>query len=564
MKHTVMKSLAVGAILSIAVAACSSSGSSSSGGSSSSATGKPLVIDDTPLSPMTDTFNPYSATSTGHVVTADSLYNEPLFIWNILNPNQAPFKILGTGYSWSNGGKTLTITTRSGVKWNDGKPFTASDVAFTFNMIRKNPGVATDGTPVPVSATAPNATTAVLTFAQPQYANMFLIGQTYIVPEHIWANVKPTTFADPNPVGTGPFMLDKFTPQGFTLKANPSYWNKSAIHVPEISYPAYTANFNITSPLASGQIDLAGNNIANVQGVYLAKSPDNHTWFPKSPYLTANNLVSLVINVTKAPLNDPAVRKAISFGINRQQLSAQGETGYEMPETSTSGLLLPAASSFLNPSLANNLPTGGDPAKVSSILQADGWSKAGGKWTKNGKTISFSISDPIPYSDYYLDAQDIAKQLNALGFNVTVNGIGNPTVWQNDVTNGTFDTAIHWSNQGPGPYYIYDSLLDSNLTAAIGKPAANDLGRWKDPATQAALAQFAGTNDTSAQHAAVTKLETIMDTQVPVVPLLYGAAWWEYSTRDYTGFPSSANPFMNPTTNSPYLEETILSLKPAS
>ena len=274
--------------------------------------------------------------------------------------------------------------------------------------------------------------------------------------------------------------------------------------------------------------------------------------------------MSLVINVTKAPLNDPAVRKAISFGIDRQQLSAQGETGYELPETSTSGLLLPAASSFLMPSLANNLPSGGDAAKVSSILTADGWTKSGGKWTKNGKTIAFSISDPIPYTDYYLDAQDIAKQLNALGFNVTVKGIGNPSVWQADVTNGTFDTAIHWSNQGPRPYYIYDSLLDANLTAPVGKPAANDLGRWKDPATQAALNQFAGSNDPSAQQAAISKLETIMASQVPVVPLLYGAAWWEFSTRNYSGWPSSGNPFMNPTTNSPYLEETVLHLTPAS
>src|SRR5215467_6715135 len=102
MRHSLIKSLAVGAILSMAVAACSSSGSSTS--TNTSATGKPLVIDDTPLSPMTDTFNPYSATSTGHVVTADALYNEPLFIFNILNPRQAPFNVLGTAYSWSDGG----------------------------------------------------------------------------------------------------------------------------------------------------------------------------------------------------------------------------------------------------------------------------------------------------------------------------------------------------------------------------------------------------------------------------------------------------------------------------
>jgi peptide/nickel transport system substrate-binding protein len=565
MNHTAIKSLAVAAILTMGLAACSSSGSTTSSSSSSAAaSGKPLVVDDTPLSPMTDTFSPYSATSTGHEVTSDALYNEPLFIWNILNPAQAPFHILATGYSWSNGGKTLTLTIRSGVKWNDGQPFSASDVAFTFNMIKTHPGLSTDGTPVPTSATAPSPTSAVLTFSQPEYSNLFLIGQTYIVPEHIWSKVNPATFADPNPVGTGPFMLDKFTPQGFTLKANPNYWNKSSVKVPEISYPSYSQNFNIVNPLANGQIDLAGNDIANVQTVFLGKSPDNHTWFPSSPYLTANNLVSLIFNVTKAPLNDPAVRQAVSFGIDRQELSTHGETGYELPETSTGGLLLPGASRYLSPALANNMPPAGDPAKVTSLLTAAGWNKVGGKWTKNGKTISFSISDPIPFSDYYLDAQLIAKQLNALGFNVTVDGIGNPTVWNADVTNGTFDTAIHWSNQGPGPFYIYDSLLDSTLTAAVGKPAANDLGRWNNAATQAALAQYAGTNSTSVQQAAITKLENIMNTQVPVAPLLYGAAWWEFSTRDYTGWPSSSNPYMNPTTNSPYLEETILHLKPAS
>jgi peptide/nickel transport system substrate-binding protein len=560
-----MKGLAAAAVLCTAVAACGSSASSApSSKSSSSAVGKPLVIDDTPISPMTDTFSPYSATSTGYVVGAEALYNEPLMIFNTLDPTQAPYDILATGFSWSNGGKTLTLKIRPGVKWSDGQAFSASDVAFTFNMIRTAKGLSTDGTPVPVSATAPNATTAVLNFSQAEYANLFLIAQTYIVPAHIWSKVTPGTFADPKPVGTGPFVLDKFSPQGFTLKQNPTYWNKSAVHVPEISYPAYTANFNIVNPLATGQIDYAGNDIANVQNVYLAKSPDNHTWYAKAPYLTANNVVSLLFNVNKAPLNDPAVRKAISYGINRQQLSSQGETGYELPETSTSGLLLPSQSSYLNPSLQGNIPAAGDPGKVSSILTADGYTKAGGKWTKNGKTISFSISDPIPYSDYYLDAQDISHELDALGFNVTVNGIGNPAVWDGDVTNGTFDTAIHWSNQGPTPYQIYDNWMDDTLTAPTGKPAAGDLGRYKNPAAQAALAQYAGAASSTAQHAAISKLENIMNTEVPVAPLLQGADWYEFSTKDYVGWESASNPFMNPTPGSPYLEETVLHLTPAS
>jgi ABC-type transport system substrate-binding protein len=562
MKHRFLSALAVAGAFTLGIAACGSSGSKAGG---HPATGKTLVIESTPLSPMTDTFNPFSLTSTGYLTNAVALYNEPLFIFNTLNSAQPPIPVLATGYRWSNGGKTLTLTTRSGVKWNDGKPFSASDVAFTFNMIKNSPKLNTSGAPVVTSASARSATTAVLNFAKAQYASLFLIGQVYIVPQHVWASVgDPATYADANPVGTGPFMLDKFTPQGFTLKQNPHYWQKSKLHVPAISFPAYNTNANLVPPVASGQIDFAGNFITNIQDNYLSKSTENHTWLGSAPYFSANNVVGLFLNVTKAPLNDPAVRQAISYGINRQQLNEQGETGYEPPISSTSGLLLPNHKSFLDPALANNLPATGDPAKVASILKADGWAKVGGKWTKNGKTISFTISDPVPYSDYYTCDQLIAHQLNALGFDVKVNGIGNPTVWAGDVANGNFDATIHWSNQGPNPYFIYSNWMDSSQSAPIGKPAAGDFGRFSNPQAQAALEQFAGSGDPATQAQAIKTLEHIMTTQVPVVPLLNGGAWAEVSTRNYTGWPSASNPYMNPVPNTPYIEYTVLHLTPKS
>ncbi len=359
-------------------------------------------------------------------------------------------------------------------------------------------------------------------------------------------------------------MLDKFSPQGYTLKQNPYYWQKSKVHVPEIDFPAYNTNANLVPPVASGQIDFAGNYIANIKSNYLNKSSDNRTWLGSEPYFSDNNLVSLMLNVTKAPLNDVAVRQAISYGIDRQQLSVQGETGYEPPASSSSGLLLPNYKTFLSSTLANDLPAAGDSAKVSSILKADGYTMTNGKWTKGGQQISFSISDPVPYSDYYTDSQLIAHQLDALGFNVTVNGIGNPTVWQGDVANGTFDATIRWSNQGPNPYFIYDAWLDSSQSAPIGKPAAGDFGRYSSPEAQAALQQFASSGDPSVQAQAISKLESIISTQVPVVPLLGGGAWAEVSTRDYTGWPTAGNPYMNPVPNTPYIEDTILHLTPKS
>src|SRR6266536_1847672 len=423
MNHRIMKSLAVAAILSMGIAACGSSGSGSNSSTPTVKQGKTLVIESTPLSPMTDTFNPFSLTSTGYLTNSVSLYNEPLYIWNTLNPTQAPIPFLASGPpSWSNGGKTLTLPIRSGVKWNDGKAFSASDVAFTFTMLSKNPKLNTSGAPVVTSATATSPTSATLNFAAPQYANMFSIGQVYIVPQHVWQSVSdPATFADPNPVGTGPYMLDKFSPQGYTLKANPNYWQKSKVHVPEIDFPSYNTNANLVPPIANGQID---------------------------------------------------------------------------------------------------------------------------------------------WADNYTGAQLIVRQLNAMGFDASVDGIGNPTVWAGDVANGTFDATIHWSNQGPNPYFFYSNWLDKSLSAPIGKPAAGDFGRFSNAQAQAALAQFASTGDSTTQAQAITKLENVMSSQVPVVPLMYGGAWSEYSTRNYTGWPSASNPYMVPVPNIPYLEYTVLQLKP--
>jgi peptide/nickel transport system substrate-binding protein len=564
MSRKAMKVLALAAIAAVGVAACGNSGGGGSSGTK--AGGKTLVIEGTPLSPMTDDFNPFDNSGTGFVVNSIGLVNEPLYIFNNMVPTQKPNPMLASGQpTWTTDGKSVTIPIRSGVNWSDGKPFTASDVAFTFNMLKANPKLFTSGAPVVTSASAASPTSVTLNFATPQIANFFAIAQVYIVPQHIWSKVSdPSTFSDGKPVGTGPYVLDHFSPQGFTLKQNTKYWNKASIHVPEISFPAYTSNFNLVQPVATGQIDWAGNDLANIKRDVLDKSPQNHTYLSSVPYFADNNVVGLVFNTTKKPLNDPAVRQAISLGINRQQLSVQGETSYEPPATSSGGLMLPTDNSYLTPSLANDLPSTGDAAKLTSVLTADGWKKVGGKWTKGGQTIKFSISDPVPYSDYYTDAQLIAHSLNAQGMDVTVDGIGDATTWAADYANGTFDTAIHWSNQGPNPYFYYDGFLDSTLSAPVGKPAAGDNGRYSNAAAQAALAQFAGTTTPTVQADALKKLQDIMSTQVPVAPLLYGGAWSETSTRNYTGWPTPANPYMSPQPTSPYIEYTVLHLKPVA
>lgn len=563
-QRTIVTGIAAAAIL--AIAACGSSSSTTGNKAPQGATGKTLVVESTAQSPITQNFNPFEATSSGTILHSTDLYYEPLFFFNTLDPSAKPADLLGTGYTWSDGGRTVTITTRPGVKWSDGKAFSAADVAFTFNLLKGNPALSQTGTPAPSSATTSGPNTVVLTFAQPEAANMFLIGTQSIVSQHVWSKVSsPSTYNDTTPVGTGPYVLSKFSPQGILLKVNPLYWNKSSVKVPAVDFPSYTSNTAAQSALTSGQIDWAGNDITNVQSVFVGASPStNHVWLSSAPYMSSNNVVTLWLNVTKAPLNDAKVRQAVSYAINRQQLSAQGETGYELPATSSSGLLLPTQQSLLNPKYANDLPATGSATKVASILQSDGYTKSGGKWTKNGKTITFSIEDPTAYTDYYTDAQLIVKQLNALGFDASVDGVGQPTAWANDAANGTFDAMIHWSNQGPTPYFLFDNWMDYNTSAAVGKPAGGDLGRFNNSRAQAALNQYVSSTDTTTQQAALNTLEGIMSTQVPEVPLLYGAAWAEWSTKDYTGWPSPSNPYSDPGPNPSEIEYVILHLTPTS
>jgi peptide/nickel transport system substrate-binding protein len=552
------------AVLTLGIAACSSSPSSPS----ASSTGKTLSIVTTAVSPMVDNFNPFDPTSIGYETHSVDLYDEPLMVFNTQNTAEAPVHELATGYAWTNGGTTLTVTTRAGVKWSDGTPFSASDVAFTFNLIKDHAALNANWTiPVPTSVKATSATTTVLTFAQPQLASAYYILQTPIVPEHIWKNVNPVTYTDADPVGTGPFVLDHFSSTGYTMKPNPDYYAPSSIKVPEVSFPSYAGNANLLPPCSDGTIDWCGAYIDGIPQNYLSKNKDNQSWTTTAPYMSDNNVVGLFFNVTYGALGDPAVRQAISLSIDRQQLSTTGESNSEPVETSTAGMILPAQQNYLPASLANNIPPGGDTAKAAAILQQDGYSKVNGKWTKNGQQITFNIQVPQQYSDYYADAQELVSQLNAAGFNTSVDAIpgsNGGTIWGENVEKGDFQTAIHWGAQGLTPYFTYNNWMNYSLSAPFGTEAGGDYGRWNYAPAQQALTAYQTATTPAQLSAAIATLANIETSQVPVAPLLQGASWAEYSTRDYTGWPSKANPYMDPGPNIPEVLVVVQNLKPAS
>jgi ABC-type dipeptide transport system, periplasmic component len=253
MQHAVLKSLAAAGTLALAIAACSSSGTQS--GSGNAASSKTLVIESTSVTAPSQNFQPLRAERDRVLGPGDRADLRAALHLQRDEPHSQPVPMLASGQpTWSNGGKTLTVPIRSGVKWSDGKPFTASDVAFTYNLVKKNPTLYTASAPLVTSATATSPTSVTLNFSSAQFANLFLIGQVYIVPQHVWGSVSnPVTYTDANPVGTGPYMLQTYSSHGFLLKQNPSYWNKSTVKVTAVDFPFYSSNANLVPPIASGR-----------------------------------------------------------------------------------------------------------------------------------------------------------------------------------------------------------------------------------------------------------------------------------------------------------------------
>ena len=560
--------LAAGAVLGTAalLAACGGSSNNSSKSSStasasnaaqttSGSSSAVLTVESSQQNAITKNFNPNIQSSAATLLGATSLVYEPLLQANAIKPGQY-YNWLATGYTWSNGGKTITFTIRPGVKWSNGTPMTAADVAFTFNLIKKYADVNITG--VNVSSATASGNQATLNFSSPQYANLQNIAaQTYILPQSIWSTVgDPGKYTDPDPVGTGPYTVAQFSSEGITLKANPSYWGgKPAVGT--VQFPTYASANAALAALQTDQLHWGGNFIPGVQKVFQAGHSNHQVWFP--PVQTN----SLEPNLTKFPTNQLAVRKAISLAIDRTALSQQAEGGLEPVATNASGLTLPIFQQFLSPTVANaTLNAHSDIAGAKQVLQQAGYvmGSDGLFRTKSGQKLTINITNPSSFADYAAGDQLIAQQLRQAGIDASFVG-QSVTAWSSDIASGNFQLTSHWSQTSVSPYQLYNDWLNSAL---VTNQSAGNYERLKDPNVDAMLNKLAQANSDADQAADVAPIEQYVAQNLPIIPTVYGVVFDEYNTGKFTGWPSESNPYESGSPNTPTNEVVILRLRPVS
>ncbi|WP_336216475.1 ABC transporter substrate-binding protein [Nonomuraea sp. LPB2021202275-12-8] len=532
------RALAAAAVLVLAMAGCAGGGAGEGKGTASA---PPLIIHAIDSGTFQENFNPFHLEGV-NFGTSGMIY-ETLLFFNKLRPGDvAPW--LALKHEWSKDGKSLTFTLRQGVKWTDGKPFTADDVAYTFEVLRKHPELNKSALELE-GAEALALDKVRVDFATTSYAKLFNIaGSTPIVPKHLFEKQDPVTFTNPQPVGTGPYKLSSFSSQLYEMEKNPAYWQPGKPEVPALKFPAYTAN-GVQTALRQGEVDWAGAFVPDIDKIYVQGKPETNKY-----YFPAEGVVTLLPNLTHPILSKPEVRQAISLAIDRDKIVEVAERGYTKVAHPT-GIPTPGGEAYLPPehkdaaykvdlAKAKELLAGVDPAK-----------------------LRFTLLVPSPFTDWVNAAQLIREDLAKVGITVETRGVAFQD-WVSKVGKGTYDLSIRATPAGAAPYFQMRSLLYGKLAAPVGESATGNYQRWKDAETDRLIDEYAATEDEAEQQRATQELGRIMVEKLPALPLFYSPAWAQYRTDKYVGWPSEQDPYAMPSPyTSPDAAVVLLRLKPA-
>jgi len=498
----------------------------------------PVLSFGKPDGAQTNNSNPFVTTSAARDLGYAYAIYEPLMVDNVLDPTAAPVPWLATDFSWNSDYTAITFTIRQGVKWSDGQPLTPDDVAYSFQIRMDNNG-ALNNEALPYKDVTVNGNQVTVSFTMPQFVNQHRILGIFVVPKHIWSSIAdPTTDTNQNPVGSGPYTLDTFTPMAVTLKANPNYWGGEP-SVKTIAYESFNDNTALLNALVAGDVQWGWGYIANYKDVFDSKDPAYVSWFP-SPL----NFDAMWFNCEKGPFTDVNLRKAVSMIIDRQVLSTTGSTGAAAPITSVTGLPSQAGSSFIAQQFqGQNFAV--DVKGAQDLLTQAGYKVDPGKslTDPSGKAVSITVAVPNGWNDYQAELQLIADAMTTdLGMKVDVQAPTSDT-WFADVASGNFTATLHWTDQGMTPYDAYSSIMNGSYYKPLGQTATNNFGRFQSQdATDALNAYATATTDTDRTTAMATIQQVFVD-QVPAVPLLERPSWGQYSTKYYTGWPTADNPY---------------------
>jgi peptide/nickel transport system substrate-binding protein len=527
-------------------------GCTSGAGSGGDLDGKQLLtIPREDLATFTRNFNPFSPTAAP--MTQQAIY-EPMLVFNPADSTTTPW--LATEWKEAKDGSGITFTLREGVKWSDGEPFTAADVAYTFELQEEIAG----GYGYLDSVEATDELTVEFDFSTAFSPALYEVGQQVIVPEHVWSEIDdPAKETNENPVGTGPYTeVTSFQSQSYDLKRNPEYWQPERQQIEGIRMLAFAGNDPANLATTNGETDWADQFIPNIEDAFVSKDPDHrHYWFPP-----IDATINWQLNTTKAPFDDVRVRKALSMAIDREAVTTVAMQEYTHPADCTG--LSGAYEQWTSTSVADACDwTNRDVDAANALLDEAGYPMGsdGVRTMPDGSPFTFDISVGGTSSDWISVANILSQNLDEVGIEADVTSPD----WSAVVASyedGSFDSGIVWSNNAPTPYQFYNGVMSTKTVVPVGEQATQNYHRFGLPEADDLLTEFAESADPEEQAEVVDELQALFSENAPVIPLFPGPRWGAYNTTRFTGFPNEDDPYATLSTRAPTTVLVLTTLEP--
>jgi peptide/nickel transport system substrate-binding protein len=401
--------------------------------------------------------------------------------------------------------RAYVFTLRKGVTWNDGEPFTAQDVAFTYQYIKDHPYQWVDSSVVE-SVEASDDRTVKITLER-DYAPFQdqVAGTLPIMPEHVYKDVSdPSSFNDPRALtGTGPFKLVNYdkTQGTYLYDANEEYY-QGAPRVKQIKFVKISLEMSAAA-LEKGDVDAAsvpGETVDDLKNKGFAVVEGSHDWVAK-----------IMVNHMKAPFSDPRFRQALYYAIDRQDLVDTGLRGYGL---AGSAGLYASDNEWYNP---DQEQYSYDPARAGQLLEELGYEKKEGSqyYTRTSEPDAIEL---LVTATTERQGELIVKQLDTAGIKVNLRSV-DPKTLDSLVGGWQFDLALSGhGGLGGDPAILNKVILDQK---------SFNSARYDDnPELNGLLESQLEEMDPVRRKELVDSAQELIARDLPALPLYYTDSFW--------------------------------------
>ncbi len=504
--------------------------------------------------------NPMAAVGANLSRGGFQLVYEPLWFYNMLSGEEKPW--LAESYKYNADFTAITVKLRTGIEWGDGKPFTAKDVQFTIHTQRDTEGLShstdmkqwikevtvADDLNFTILLTAPNPRFFFLYFTHHADNGMF------IVPKHIYEGQDPTTFTNFDlakgwPIATGPYKLVASSAEQKVWDLRPDWWAAktgfSPLPAPErlIFLPGFD-EAKMSQMVIANEADITLNISPATMPTLFAQNPKITTHSGHEPPYGYTDWwpSGLGFNCQTAPWDDPEMRWAVSYAIDRKQLVEFGYRGAGEPTVLPYPYYPPlktyidAASDLLTTYPTNEFNL----AKSEEIFTKKGYAKDGdGFWAKGDKRLSMVITTFSVFADL---APFVTQQLQKAGIDASFQM---PTTFINELMSGQAEAYI-WGHGGSvrDPFKTME-LYHQKFIKPTGE-ATYPFYRWANDDYDAVVDEMGVTapDDPKTQELFLKGTEIWLK-ELPDAPLLQFYHRIPMNETYWTNWPTADNNYIN-------------------